>query len=337
MKMAMLPKVIEAIKDKEQEMEFSTHPLKELRFDDAWLTVDGEQYFVTETARRMLADGLRMPATFVLELPSQMQASLFNFVINHTVARVPNKSPIFVRLAVRGDMVIAAAMNPSSTMYLSSALTKVLGMIEEETGMEPTVHYWHWSPQMAEIQLILPQVSSEPRPGDIIAGGILVRVSPIGLRVPSVESFLLRLVCSNGMIVPERLCKTNGHCRRNGSDFLQSAKRAWQTLSKVMRRLPYLAQEWVDVEAEITTVARDLRLPVALRRALIDALEHDEIGNHGTLLDVVNAVSWVATHHDRLNDVVRRRLMTAAGLLLQGEHRCPTCRRIWLRPVGDEV
>jgi hypothetical protein len=66
MKMAMLPKVVEAIKDKEQEMEFSTHPLKELRFDDAWLTVDGEQYFVTETARRMLADGLRMPVAFVL-------------------------------------------------------------------------------------------------------------------------------------------------------------------------------------------------------------------------------------------------------------------------------
>jgi hypothetical protein len=215
-------------------------------------------------------------------------------------------------------------------------LTKIFEVIPEEwTEMEPMVHRWCWSPQKAEVQLIFQQVSSEPRPGDIVSGGIWIRVSPIGLRAPSVEPFLLRLVCANGMVVPERLCKTDR--RKNGSDFLQSAERAWRALSEVMRRLPDLAQERVDVETEIATVARDLRLSATLRRALMDALERDELGNHGTLLDVVNAVSRVATHHDRLNDAVRHRLMTAAGLLLQSEHRCPTCRRIWLRSVGDEV
>jgi hypothetical protein len=139
------------------------------------------------------------------------------------------------------------------------------------------------------------------------------------------------------MVVPERLCETDGDRRKKVLDFLQSAERVWRILSEVMRRLPDLAQERVDVEAEIVTIARDLRLSATLRRALLNALERDELGNHGTLFDVVNAVSRVATHHDRLNDAVRHRLMRTAGLILQGEHRCPTCRRIWLRSVGDEV
>jgi len=331
--------VIDAIQAKEREVEFRAEPIEKVQFSDGWLTINGERFFVTETARRMLAEGLGMPAAFVLQLPLQLQVSLFNFVINRTVARAPNKPPV-VRFAVRGDMVVAAAINPKSlTTSLSSALTKIFEVIPEEwTEMEPMVHRWCWSPQKAEVQLIFQQVSSEPRPGDIVSGGIWIRVSPIGLRAPSVEPFLLRLICANGMVVPERLCtKTNGDRRKNGSDFLQSAERAWRILSEVMRRLPDLAQERVDVEAEVVTIARDLRLSTALRRALLNALERDELGNHGTLLDVINAVSRVATHHDRLNDAVRHRLMRAAGLLLQGEHRCPTCRRIWLRPVGDEM
>jgi hypothetical protein len=331
--------VIDAIQAKEREVEFRAEPIEKVQFSDGWLTINGERFFVTETARRMLAEGLGMPAAFVLQLPLQLQVSLFNFVINRTVARAPNKPPV-VRFAVRGDMVVAAAINPKSlTTSLSSALTKIFEVIPEEwTEMEPMVHRWCWSPQKAEVQLIFQQVSSEPRPGDIVSGGIWIRVSPIGLRAPSVEPFLLRLICANGMVVPERLCtKTNGDRRKNGSDFLQSAERAWRTLSEVMRRLLDLAQERVDVEAEVVTIARDLRLSTALRRALLNALERDELGNHGTLLDVINAVSRVATHHDRLNDAVRHRLMRAAGLILQGEHRCPTCRRIWLRPVGDEV
>jgi hypothetical protein len=331
---------IELVCAKEREVEFFTHPLSQVRLENSWVTLDGERFFVTETARRMLAEGLGMPVAFVLQLSLQLQALLFNFMIERTVARAHNKPPSFVRFAVRGDMVVAAAINPkSSTTSLSSTLTKIFEVIPEEwTEMEPMVHRWCWSPQKAEVQLIFQQVSSEPRPGDIVAGGILVRVSPIGLRAPTVDPFLLRLVCSNGMVVPERLCtKTNGDRRKNGSDFLQSAERAWRTLSEVMRRLLDLAQERVDVEAEVVTIARDLRLSTALRRALLNALERDELGNHGTLLDVVNAVSRVATHHDRLNDAVRHRLMRAAGLLLQGEHRCPTCRRIWLRPVGDEM
>jgi len=329
--------MIDAIQAKEREVEFQAEPMETVQFSDGWLTINGERFFVTETARRMLAEGLMMPAAFVLQLPSQLQASLFNFMLERTVARARNNPPFFVRFAVRGDMVVAAAINPKfSTISLSSALTKIFEVIPEEwTEMEPMVHRWCWSPQKAEVQLIFQQVSSEPRPGDIVSGGIWIRVSPIGLRAPSVEPFLLRLVCANGMVVPERLCKTDR--RKNGSDFLQSAERAWRALSEVMRRLPDLAQERVDVETEIATVARDLRLSATLRRALMDALERDELGNHGTLLDVVNAVSRVATHHDRLNDAVRHRLMTAAGLLLQSEHRCPTCRRIWLRSVGDEV
>jgi len=331
--------VIDAIQAKEREVEFRADPVEKVQFSDGWLAINGERFFATEAARRMLAEGLGMPAAFVLQLPSQLQALLFNFMIERTVARAHSKPPFFVRFAVRGDMVVAAAVNPKfSTISLSSALTKIFEMIPEEwTGMEPMVHRWDWSPQKAEAQLIFQQVYSEPRPGDIVSGGIWIRVSPIGLRAPSVEPFLLRLICANGMVVPERLCKTDGDRRKNGSDFLQSAERAWRTLSEVMRRLLDLAQERVDVEAEVVTIARDLRLSTALRRALLNALERDELGNHGTLLDVVNAVSRVATHHDRLNDAVRHRLMRAAGLILQGEHRCPTCRRIWLRPVGDEV
>jgi hypothetical protein len=330
---------IELVCAKEREVEFFTHPLSQVRLENSWMTLDGERFFVTETARRMLAEGLGMPAAFVLQLPSQLQASLFNFMLERTVVRARNNPPFFVRFAVRGDMVVAAAVNPKfSTISLSSALTKIFEVIPEEwTEMEPMVHRWFWSPQKAEVQLIFQQVSSEPRPGDIVSGGIWIRVSPIGLRAPSVEPFLLRLVCANGMVVPERLCETDGDRRKKVLDFLQSAERVWRILSEVMRRLPDLAQERVDVEAEIVTIARDLRLSATLRRALLNALERDELGNHGTLFDVVNAVSRVATHHDRLNDAVRHRLMRTAGLILQGEHRCPTCRRIWLRSVGDEV
>jgi hypothetical protein len=90
--------MIDAIQAKEREVEFRAEPMETVQFSDGWLTINGERFFVTETARRMLAEGLMMPAAFVLQLPSQLQASLFNFMLERTVARARNNPPLFCSL-----------------------------------------------------------------------------------------------------------------------------------------------------------------------------------------------------------------------------------------------
>lgn len=69
------------------------------------------------------------------------------------------------------------------------------------------------------VKVVTDQLTAEVKKGDVVRGGVCVRNSEVGLGRLTVEPFLERLICTNGMTVTEYGMKRNHAGKRIGSDM----------------------------------------------------------------------------------------------------------------------
>ena len=180
------------------------------------------------------------------------------------------------------------------------------------------------------------RLRAEPRKGDVLHGGISIRHSQAGTCSTTILSYISRLACSNGMT--QRICLQNRAARirrcssENSPDYMiasikRQVKGAWAQLQE---RLEAEMAELLDHRIDIRGLPEDLRRRWSINRTvarnITRALDEDELGPTGTELDLVNALSRVATHSCELQPRYRRHLSLAAGMYAQRHiHRCPLC------------
>ena len=198
------------------------------------------------------------------------------------------------------------------------------------------VAWFELTPTSFSLDCHTDRLTAEPRAGDVLHGGISIRHSQAGSFPTTVLSYISRLACSNGMTqricLQDRAARTR-RCRGNNSPdrMIASIKRH---VKGALRQL----EERLEAEmAELLNHRVDMRgLPEALRRRwsinrtvaqeIACAFDEDELGRTGTELDLVNALSRVATHSSELRPRYRRQLSLAAGMYAQRHiHRCPLC------------
>lgn len=190
------------------------------------------------------------------------------------------------------------------------------------------------------LSLVSPSMRTEPRPGDLVHAGTDLHHSETGMCATQVTTYLSRLVCSNGLLI--RVCEHNKALRVRRDSFTdreallgrirRMAELAWAEMDLKLGILKQLAQERVDDQADvIEKLARGHGLPVTRRQVgeLLKALDDDELGNGGTLYDIVNAFSRVGTHSNGRPLAWRRGMMFVSGAILGDRlERCPRCRSI---------
>ena len=192
-----------------------------------------------------------------------------------------------------------------------------------------------------ELRLFSPEITTEPRPGDVINGGVYIRHSVTGDFGIQVFCFLRRLICSNGMISHVCLSDKHARARRLSKDCHEIEDMRVQT-----RRL--IGEAWSQLENKLAALAELLHRPsvdvgilqqqrtrLSLNNRTIHLIEaainEDEMPLTGTSFDLINAIARVATHEDSLSTRQRRTLLRAAGEFSQFHvHRCPSCGR-WLK------
>jgi hypothetical protein len=195
------------------------------------------------------------------------------------------------------------------------------------------------------IDLVIPASRAEIRVGDVVNGGFHVSHSFIASHATRIETYIHRLMCSNGAIKRECLSaegRRASRIRRRTTNRLDAvdislkgieeyALRLASRLHANLAAIPELCTQRVTnvrqfVERQLQQVPR-LHSKRLVDR-IVDAFSREP---EDTAYGVFNAMTWVATHtpSNDLRPTVRDGLTRLSGILgTRAHHICPHCFRM---------
>lgn len=167
--------------------------------------------------------------------------------------------------------------------------------------------------------------------GDLVRAGALVTFSPIGTIEPLVQSFVMRLACTNGAVDNQVLREYHGGGGNEGDDIWQWFRRAirdaYGSLGTIVNRYREMVKDRIPAEQ------RALILEEMLRRAKIGGELADTIRSRAiqepprNAYEMLNLITWASTHLLREPAQVQRAQSVAADFASETEHHtfCPMC------------
>lgn len=209
---------------------------------------------------------------------------------------------------------------------------RVLTAVERGIGGDTEFHRVHIMPdRWARLEVIGIQENAVSR-GDLIRAGALVAFSPIGTVQPSVQSYVLRLACTNGATSTEVLREfTYGG---DGDDiwqfFRHSVRDAYGALDRVINRFRELMAEQVpdhDRSMVLEALIREARLGRTVAAA-VRARALDEPPQNS--YDMANLITWASSYLiERPTEIMRAHNAVARFVDETGHRRlCPVCHRV---------
>jgi hypothetical protein len=166
--------------------------------------------------------------------------------------------------------------------------------------------------------------------GDLMRAGALVSFSPINTIKPLVQSYVLRLACTNGATSKTVLAEfTGGH--GEGDDvwqwFRQSVRAAYQSLGTIINRYREMTKE------RIPPNQRAGMLEELLHQAGITGKEAEAVRAQAiqepprNTYELFNLVTWASSHIIRSPEKRQRAMIASATFASASEHVsvCPLC------------
>jgi hypothetical protein len=276
----------------------------------------GSVVHLNEQGVRSLANFVGMP----LSMGKQISPELFGRVATELLAR-KEKYSVLVK-----DQSIIDFGNPGATRNLApERIIQTIGQIIPGAEYNRVVTGKDYS---AELEILGEKREPVVR-GDLIRAGALVKFSPIGTIMPSVQSFVVRLACTNGATDTRVLREFGGH--GEGDDlwqwFRKSIKDAYGALEGIVNRYREMVGD------RITAEQRALMLEDLLNRAKITGEVADAVRTRAiaepprNAYEMFNLITWASTHLIKEPAQVTRARSTAAQFVSVSEHStlCPVC------------
>ena len=169
------------------------------------------------------------------------------------------------------------------------------------------------------------------RVNDLVRAGVSIGFSPIGTIQPLVQSYVSRLVCTNGMVTTDvlRNFTFGGEGDSVWQFFRESIHDAYGAMGRIVERWNQLAAEAVAPEDRAMILTALLK-EAGFAKETVEAVRARALEEvPGTMYDMLQLVTWGSSHVER--DPMRVvRAQRAAGRFHAAEtheRRCPTCRR----------
>ena len=169
--------------------------------------------------------------------------------------------------------------------------------------------------------------------GDLVRAGALVQLSPFGTIQPLVQSYALRLICTNGatdMEVERRFSYGEGG---EGDDvwqwFRRSISAAYKSIDRVSQRWQAMRQERIAPDQRASILEALLR-ESGLDRQVASAVRARALEQPPTnAWEMMNLITWASSHATDGGQAVYRAQLTAGRFAHEETHSqlCPTCRR----------
>lgn len=167
-------------------------------------------------------------------------------------------------------------------------------------------------------------------PGDLVRAGANVTFSPIGTVLPTVNSFVLRLQCTNGATTTDVLREFHYGGDGGGSVwpwFNDSVREAYHSLGPIIGRWKRLARERIPAgqrAAVLEALLRKAKITGEIAEAVrAQALEQPI----ETSYDAMNLITYASSHFlTNPSDVVRARTVADSFAHEERHQRiCPVC------------
>jgi len=168
------------------------------------------------------------------------------------------------------------------------------------------------------------------RRGDLMRAGAMVSFSPINTVRPLVQSYVLRLACTNGVTSKTVLAEFTGG-GGEGDDvwqwFRQSVRAAYQSLGDIVNRYKEMVRERIPADQ------RAGMLEELLRQAGITGKEAEAVRAQAiqdpprNSYDMINLLTWASSHIIRSPEKIQRALNASAIFTSESDHAsiCPLC------------
>ena len=266
---------------------------------------------------KKLSTYLGIPKAFLPKLNDGLQTEIVNYFLNKDA-----DNDVLLRYGNGNNFVNAydgnAPIIPSE--HIASAVEHVFNSEDRVRGLDLT--------NGIKVSVVTDQLTTEPRVGDVTEGGLRITAN-IG-EVPVISTYLERLVCSNGMVVPS---VTNQISLRG------------RTLEEIVDEMEFFAQKFlgengeveqalnnwsematIDVHDPIQIIRRFCRehnLGSRMERRLIERIDELE-GN--TYYDIINLITSMQ-HELNVSAAMRDALQLTGGLILSSEdvRHCNVC------------
>jgi len=182
----------------------------------------------------------------------------------------------------------------------------------------------------ASLEIVGPRQEAVRR-GDIVQAGALVNFSPINIIKPLVQSYVLRLTCTNGQTARTVLAEFAGG-GGEGDDvwqwFRQSVRAAYQSIGDIVNRYRQMIQERIPPEQRAGI------LEELLRQAGITGKEAEAVRAQAiqeaprNTYDMMNLITWAGSHIVRSPERIQRALNAGATFTSESQHAtiCPLCQ-----------
>ena len=156
-----------------------------------------ERYGITNLARRQLADKLKIPFAYFERMRTD-QPTLLDRHIN-TWLRSDDERRLLRTLDGNVRAVLSDRYRRLDNYDLAENVLPILQRLPEarfeSVELTETKMY---------LKVVTPRVELEIAPGDVVQAGIVITNSEVGQGTLSVQPLIYRLVCRNGLIVPDR-------------------------------------------------------------------------------------------------------------------------------------
>ena len=187
------------------------------------MTIGYKDFEVLPSAQRLIANRLRIPASYLTRCPEDLQAENLNYWLER---ERKNRETFFCRFT--GNKLRGIFTQRYIAIDHMQILTKML-----DYGFDPSCEV-HYALDESFMILKLPEYNRifKLTDEDKIVPGISIANSEVGLLALSIEAYFYRLVCSNGMI-----SKTAVESR-----FKHVSKRALDEFPRVLSDVVYQSQ-----------------------------------------------------------------------------------------------
>jgi hypothetical protein len=246
--------------------------------------ISGKEIEVLPSAQRLFANRLRIPHSYLVRCPAELQARNLNHWIEKEAER---RETLFCRFD--GDKLRAVFTDRYTAIDHMEILSR---MVEYGFSSETEVHY------SLDQELLVLKVPDFTRvfgfgEKDRIVPGISVANSEVGILAFSIEAYFYRLVCSNGLISAVSVASRFRHVSRKALDeFPDILRQVIYESERNQGRFAISAQTSIDNPlATIGSFNRQFNITKTEAEAITHAWEIEQIY---TMFGVINAYTRAA-------------------------------------------
>lgn len=323
-----MSEILSTLESRKANSKYESFKLDEAKFvsadDDSFLEIGHDQWQLTDSSFGQLCNVVEVPKLYAKRCDSEFLAT----TMNHWLTAA---SGINYGALVEEDK-IRSFIDPKYTYVPTlDVVNTVLGA----AGNTFRVENGHVQDDVTELVIMTDELTQEVL-GSEVRGGIRVVYSDSWNVFPKFDTYLYRLICSNGMMAP--LSHTKFRVSGKSSKEILTnidkyASNSLERLNDMLDGFVHLQEQKIDkTNTTIKRICNENKLPKKVSRILIDWSEKPEFlatirnSRISDMHDLVNLFTYVGSHNFALTDEVRERLMTIGGhAALYNTTRCTSC------------